>query len=65
MLISITSLLVGEELSLRSSPNKPLYSQLFIKAYHFCKLTVDEDQLIIEVYDIDLNLIDQFLVDQR
>ena len=35
------------------------YSQKFIKAYHFCKLTLINNQLIVEVYDIDLNLIDQ------
>ena len=39
------------------------YSQIFIEAYHFCKLTLINDQLIIEVYDIDLNLIDKFVID--
>jgi 3',5'-cyclic AMP phosphodiesterase CpdA len=43
----------------RTSP----YSQLFIKAYHFCKLSLINDQLIIEVYDIDSNLIDKFVID--
>ena len=38
------------------------YSQLFIKAYHFCKLSLIDDKLIIEVYDIDSNLIDQFTI---
>ncbi|MGB6370881.1 MAG: metallophosphoesterase [Atribacterota bacterium] len=42
----------------RTSP----YSQLFIKVYHFCKLTLTNNQLIIEVYDIDSNLIDQFVI---
>lgn len=42
----------------RTSP----YSQLFIKAYHFCKLSIIDDQLIVEVYDIDSILIDQFVV---
>lgn len=43
----------------RTSP----YSQLFIKAYHFCKLSlINNTQLIIEVYDIDSNLIDQFTI---
>jgi 3',5'-cyclic AMP phosphodiesterase CpdA len=42
----------------RTSP----YSQLFIKAYHFCKLSLINDQLIIEVYDIDSNLIDEFII---
>jgi len=43
----------------RTSP----YSQLFIKAYHFCKLSLINDQLIIEVYDIDSNVIDEFVID--
>lgn len=43
----------------RTSP----YSQLFIKAYHFCKLSIINDQLIIEIYDIDSNLIDQFVIE--
>jgi len=38
------------------------YSQLFIKAYHFCKLFLINNQLIIEVYDIDSNLIDRFVI---
>lgn len=40
-----------------------LYSQLFIKAYHFCKLSIINNQLIIEVYDIDSNIIDEFVID--
>jgi len=43
----------------RTSP----YSQLFIKAYHFCKLFIINDQLIVEVYDIDSNLIDRLVID--
>lgn len=43
----------------RTSP----YSQIFIKAYHFCKLSVIDNQVIIEVYDIDSKLIDQFVID--
>lgn len=43
----------------RTSP----YSQLFIKTYHFCKLFIINNQLIIEVYDIDSNLIDKFAID--
>jgi len=42
----------------RTSP----YSQLFIKIYHFCKLSLVNNQLIIEVYDIDSNLIDKFMI---
>ena len=42
----------------RTSP----YSQLFIKTYHFCKISLINNKLIIEIYDIDLNLIDQFTV---
>ena len=40
----------------RTSP----YSQLFIQAYHFCKLFIINNQLIIEVCDINSNLIDRF-----
>jgi len=40
-----------------------LYSQKFIKVYHFCKLSLANDQLIIEVYDVDSNPIDQFVID--
>jgi 3',5'-cyclic AMP phosphodiesterase CpdA len=43
----------------RTSP----YSQLFIKSYHFCKLFIVNDQLIVEVYDIDSNLIDRLVID--
>lgn len=43
----------------RTSP----YSQIFRKVYHFCKLFVINEQLIIEVYDIDSNLIDKFVID--
>lgn len=38
------------------------YSQLFIKTYHFCKLSIINDQLISEVYDIGSNLIDKFTI---
>jgi len=47
---------------LRNQNRINLYSQLFIKTHHFCKLSLMNDKLIIEVYDIDLNLIDQFTV---
>jgi 3',5'-cyclic AMP phosphodiesterase CpdA len=43
----------------RTSP----YSQLFIKAHHFCKLFLVNGQLIIEVYDLDSNLIDRLVID--
>lgn len=49
---------------LRNQARTSSYSQLFIKAYHFCKLTINEDQLIIEVYDINSNLIDEFVIDE-
>jgi 3',5'-cyclic AMP phosphodiesterase CpdA len=42
----------------RTSP----YSQLFVKAHHFCKLSLVNNQLIIEAYDINSNLIDQFTI---
>ena len=40
----------------RSSP----YSQVFKKTYHFCCLSVKGGRLVVEVYDIDLGLIDRF-----
>ncbi len=43
----------------RTSP----YSQIFRKVYHFCKLSLINNQLIVEVYDNDSNLIDQFVID--
>lgn len=55
----------GAPLSYQSyhrSQNSP-YSQLFIRAYYFCKLSLINDQLIIEVYDINSNLIDRFVTD--
>ena len=42
----------------RTSP----YSQVFAKAYHFCKLSIDGDELTMEVFDIDSNLIDQLII---
>jgi len=42
----------------RTSP----YSQLFIKTHHFCKLSLVDGQLIIEIYDIDSHLIDNFII---
>lgn len=52
----------GEGAPLHNQARTNPYSQLFIKAYHFCKLSLINDQLITEVYDIDSNLIDQFTI---
>jgi hypothetical protein len=41
------------------------YSLAFIKAHHFCTLSVSEDQLIVSVFDVDLNLIDQFVISRK
>lgn len=40
-------------------------SQLFVKAYHFCKLSVVGDKLQVEVFDINLKLIDKFHISKR
>jgi len=40
-------------------------SQLFIKTYHFCKLSKVDDRLIVKVFDINALLIDQFELSAR
>lgn len=47
---------------LRDQARTNPYNQLFIKVHHFCKLTLINDKLITEVYDIDSNLIDKFAI---
>ncbi len=45
---------------------KSPFSQKFIKVYHFCRLYINKDnQMVIEVYDPDLNLLDRFVVENR
>lgn len=39
------------------------HSQVFIKAHHFCRLTVRDTLLTLCVIDVDLNLIDLVIVD--
>ncbi len=39
-------------------------SQLFLKQYHFCKVSVVNDRMIVKVYGLDKNLIDQFEIDK-
>lgn len=39
------------------------YSQVFKSAYHFCALTVSDDEVTIQAFDLDLNLIDQFSIE--
>lgn len=41
------------------------HSQLFIKTYHFCALSVRDNRLIVNVFDRDLRLIDQFKVARK
>ena len=45
----------------RTSP----HSQVFRKTYHFCRLTVRNRELIVEVFDTDLNLIDEFKMEEK
>ncbi|MBZ9577737.1 metallophosphoesterase [Patescibacteria group bacterium] len=45
----------------RTSP----YSQLFIKVHHFCRLSITDNQLVVDVFDADLNLIDQFKINSK
>jgi 3',5'-cyclic AMP phosphodiesterase CpdA len=45
----------------RKSP----HSQLFVKAFHFCKLTVSGTRLTVEVYGIDSALLDRFVVPKK
>ena len=42
----------------RTSP----YLQKFSKTYHFCLLSPDRDSLTAKVFDVDLNLIDEFTI---
>lgn len=39
------------------------YCQLFIKVHHFCQISFKENQLILDVYDINSNLIDHFVIE--
>lgn len=50
---------------LHDQVRKSPYSQLFIKTYNFCKLSVIDNQLIVDVFDIDLNLIDRFKIEKK
>jgi len=40
-------------------------SQLFVKAYHFCKLSVVDDRMLVRVYNLDAQLVDRFSLDGR
>jgi predicted MPP superfamily phosphohydrolase len=40
------------------------HNQVFIKAHHFCGLTVRDNLLTFSVFDIDLNLVDTVIVDR-
>lgn len=44
---------------------KNKYNQKFMKIYHFCVLSIINDQLLVKVYGINLNLIDEFIVKLR
>jgi len=39
---------------------KSEYSQAFSKKHHFCELFIKENKLVVNVFDINLNLIDNF-----
>lgn len=41
---------------------KSRYSQKFLKAYHFCVLSLNGSEINLKVYDIDSRLIDEFVV---
>lgn len=41
------------------------YSQVFIKDYHFCQLSMIGRRLFVEVFDVDLDLIDRFNIRQK
>ena len=41
------------------------WSQKFVKAYHFCTLSVNNNQLTTSVFDINLKVIDQFTVSAK
>jgi len=43
----------------RTSP----YSQLYVKAYHFCTISTSDGQLTVSVFDVNSSLIDQFVID--
>jgi predicted phosphodiesterase len=42
--------------------SKSHYSQFFIKEYHFCYINLDQGELVVTVYDINLNILDKFSV---
>jgi 3',5'-cyclic AMP phosphodiesterase CpdA len=41
---------------------KAEYSQVFAKVYHFCKLSINGDQLTVTAIDIDANVVDEFSI---
>lgn len=49
---------------LRDKDIDALHCQKFVKTHHFCFLTVRDDKMILDVYDSDLNLIDNVVIDR-
>ncbi|HUV29703.1 MAG TPA: metallophosphoesterase [Acidobacteriota bacterium] len=45
---------------LRGQARQHPCSQLFVSKYHFCKLSMIGERLIVKVYDVNFELIDQF-----
>jgi 3',5'-cyclic AMP phosphodiesterase CpdA len=45
----------------RTSP----YSQLYVKAHHFCTISTSDGQLTVSVFDVNSSLLDQFVIDEE
>ncbi|OGS20075.1 MAG: hypothetical protein A2252_08585 [Elusimicrobia bacterium RIFOXYA2_FULL_39_19] len=45
---------------LRAQKENSPYSQKYIEDYHFCVLSTADDKLDVKVYDLDMNIIDEF-----
>ncbi len=50
---------------LRDKTGRYIYAQKYIKAHHFCLLSVRHNQLDVKVFDSDSNLIDRFYIKSR
>lgn len=53
----------GAPLKQKKSPNP--WSEIFISKFHFCKANVVDGELVVTVYDADLNVLDIFKVENR
>lgn len=52
----------GGGASLYEQEHTSEYSQVFFSTYHFCRLTMEEGRLTVDVFEPDMNQIDQFTV---